>query len=201
MATTYYATTTANYPIGTSTATWQTWLDYGQTTTAASTQIQYIWTTWNTTGTGTGLYTVPAQQHGLSPATPEEIEEHRRRTVAQAEVFARQAAERTALQEATAARASGLLLEVLDDEQAAAWKRHEHFDVRVRDGKRGFRTFRLHHRLAGGVVELDDKGKPRVRYCIHLTRGEPTIDTLIAQKLMLETDLPGFERVANRSIA
>jgi hypothetical protein len=62
------------------------------------------------------------------------------------------------------------------------------------------RRYLIHRGQVRNVLELDDKGRPRARWCGHPDpRVEPTPDedAMLAQKLLIETDEARFRDVAN----
>lgn len=102
-------------------------------------------------------------------------------------------------------RAKALLMELLTPEQNVQYETLGHFDVEVvdpRDGRE--RLFRIKHGTTGNVSEISRRNRQSVlaRYCIHHygrdDHGrEPTEDTMAHQLLMLQSELPEFERIAN----
>lgn len=89
-------------------------------------------------------------------------------------------------------RARELLYEHLDEEQAATYRSDLYFET---VGSRGTR-YRIEWGYAGNVLALDDEGRPWRRYCCHPS-GYVNEDTLLTQKLLLETDEDRFLAVAN----
>lgn len=86
-----------------------------------------------------------------------------------------------------------LLLDVLTEQQKWQYARTRCFTVRGSDG----RTFVL--RKGGTTHELDKNGKPTLSHCIHLPHSYIDEDSLVAVKMMLETDCAEFRRIANTS--
>lgn len=119
-----------------------------------------------------------------------EAEEHRRRA-AEAEKVA--AEERKKAEEAEA-RAEQLLRQHLSDEQLADYDAHGHIHVIGADGVR----YRLEKKWSGNILEF--KGDRAVaRYCVHPRERIPVHDSIMAQKLMLETDPASLKKIANRT--
>jgi hypothetical protein len=88
-------------------------------------------------------------------------------------------------------RANTRLMELLDSEQQKDLKNSGIFYLTV-----GERRYKI---MPGSVVTLMGvDGQPESSFCIHPTTSVPAADWAIAQKLMLETDEPGFLRIANR---
>jgi hypothetical protein len=52
--------------------------------------------------------------------------------------------------------------------------------------------------MVGNVEELDAKGNPKLKLCVHPV-NVPLADALVTQKLLLETDEQEFRRMANIS--
>jgi predicted protein tyrosine phosphatase len=146
-----------------------------------------VWTTWqNNTASSNTVY--PQRYAQPAPLTAEQIAEQEARFAKlerrrKREVRQRQIAE---------LRAQRLLHELLTDEQAKEYAERKSFHVRVRD-----RTFRINRGLAGNITEIDEAGNQLAKYCVHLYGQEPTEDSMVAQLLMLQTDLAEFERRAN----
>lgn len=198
-----------NYSSNNTTMVWGTWVQG----TTSSTSTNGVWSVWVDQGT-TSAYqnnvwqawqnsTAVTVVYNNVPQPPPETEEQRTARLAREAEWRRQSEEAAQLRQVAEERARQLLLEVLDDEQAAELAKDNRFHVKVRDPRdRRFRTFRIGcHGTAGNITELDEHGKGRYKYCIHLTGWEPREDSWVAQKLMLETDLEAFERIANRSLA
>lgn len=61
----------------------------------------------------------------------------------------------------------------------------------------GEKKFRIDRGHAGNVKLVDERNEVVESYCIHPEGGIPDADAMLAQKLLLETDLETFERVAN----
>lgn len=117
------------------------------------------------------------------PQTPEQIE-RRNRALLRRKVVAHRA-ER---------RAKKLLMRVLNDLQLHEYAKNGSFTTVAADG----RIFRLRSNKTAELLGMD--GKPVASYCIHLTGGYRPEDTLVAQKLLLDTDPARFEEVANVTV-
>lgn len=90
-------------------------------------------------------------------------------------------------------RAHALLVEHLTYHQRRQLKKHGHFNVRVAG-----RNFRISNKsIYHNVFELDADGNIIREFCAHTLPGCPQSDHALAQKLMLETALDDFCRVAN----
>lgn len=86
-----------------------------------------------------------------------------------------------------------LLLEVLTEAQQAEYARTKSFTVQGADGK----IYKL--RKGGTTHQIDESGLAVLSHCIHLPYSYIDEDTLIAVKLMLETDPATFLKIANTS--
>lgn len=189
---------------GTTSGTYRVWT-YWTTTTATSTTnvVQPQWYEWQNAGTasykiavcGRGVYDLPAQE------TAEQRAERLERQAAERAKWAREARRHKIRAEVAAIRARRLLDEILTADQAEQYERDRYFELAVHDSRTGsVRRFRVSHGRSGNVAEIDESGHVRRRACIHpYGVNEPTEDTLAAQKLLLETNLEEFERVANWS--
>lgn len=177
---------------------WSKWT----TNTSASTTgyVEAVWTRWNgIDGTITSgrtyrqskMVQIPAEAYVPPAPTPEQLEAEKRR---REEAERKLAAEKKA-REAAEARAKELLLQLLNAEQQAQFKKDRTFRVVAGDGV----TFRIKDGWAGNVEELNKDGKAVNRFCIHPQQDIPVGDNLIAQKLLLEADPKEFRRIANRT--
>lgn len=88
--------------------------------------------------------------------------------------------------------AEGLLLETLDDDQAAEYRRHERFTLIV-----GERKYRIRKGMHGNIDLLDGEDRVVERLCVFAKGGVPPQDNMLAQKLVLETDEAHLRERAN----
>jgi hypothetical protein len=91
-------------------------------------------------------------------------------------------------------RARAILAAYLTEEQRAQLARDKFFVVR---GSKG-RLFEIRHGRVQNVTLLGPDGKAVVRLCAHPSLAVPDGDTMLAQKLLLETDEEEFYRIANK---
>lgn len=150
---------------------WSTWTD------STSVSATITWDAWNTTYTnGNTSYTLPAVS-----------DEQRER-------MAVEAAERRREADDAKERARALLVECLTASQRREFNKDGWFHVETANGRRRYR-------LAPGSAPLRVHGEDGSRwsYCIHPDYGYPAEDTVLAQKLLLETDEDAFLRIANAS--
>lgn len=166
----YYFTSTNIYTTGTWPSSWvypQTIYDY---------QVQPVYEP---------LVLTPAQQRANEAEARRGIERRRRQRAAEArtEVSAQRKAER-------------LLLQHLTSEQRDEYTRLKRFTVIGSDG----RLYRVNRGRTGNVelIEATNEGVFALeRFCIHPSERVPDEDTMLAQKLLIESDLAAFRRIAN----
>jgi len=168
---------------------WQTWSV--SNTEASNTSISItnqVWNNWITTSSTTigGINNQPVRM------TAEEIESHR----IESERLRIQHQEETKKREEIARlaneKAEELLRSLLTEEQIKKLETEDWFPVVVND-----KEYRIERGSRGNVVRIDKHKK--YRYCIHPTELVPDADTMIAQKLMLESNEEQFLKIANRS--
>lgn len=201
---------------GTSTDTGVTiWTNWTRLETCATTTATAWPTSWiETTASITNAATTWVVWNGrLQPAAPSREQVHRggfRLPTLEEAIAANRAREerldqllartRAAQAEAAKARAQLLLRENLTDQQKAELADKRFFTLTKIDSATGERRhYRIHTGRAGNVEQVDENGQRLARYCIHPKISCPDEDTMLAQKLMLETCEPEFLRVANRS--
>lgn len=93
-----------------------------------------------------------------------------------------------------ATRALKLLHEFTTPEQQAELEAKKHIHVRAQNGE----LFRIDARDHQNVYKIVDD-KPVVQYCIVIgMSGLPTYDLMLAQKLLLETNVAEFFQIANQ---
>lgn len=187
---------------------WTGWVtSAGAILTNASSTSSQIWRIWaSTTGSATslnlpfGVGTLGATvAHAHAAATGRQInarmspeeralhEDYERRTFAAA-------AEQEAARKIAGEKAEVLLRSMLTAEQ-----QHDLEHKRCFYLYSGGKKFRIDRGRTGNVKLVDDKDQVVESYCIHPQSDCPDADTMLAQKLLLETDRETFERVANIS--
>lgn len=173
------------------------WTDWVVVSNATTTSAE-IWTDWNlaygTTATITiqGAYTARnVVSVAAPPPTAEELEARAEADRLRAERRREREAEVAAARE----RAEALLLSCLDEEQRKELHSHNRFHVTAPSGRRY-----CINRGRAGNVSARDRANRLVRYCIHDYVGLPDADTMLGQKLMLETDEAGFLATANATL-
>lgn len=167
-----------------SSATWRTWVDSGLST--ASSGSNTVWISWcgsDTSDQWTGLY----QPHKLTVEQQEQRRLQREEAERQRKEHARKKAEANE-------KALALLCGMLTQEQREQLNTMSAFEVETERAK-----YRIKRGRFGNVEELDADGRIIARYCIHPRQSVPDADTMLAQKLMLETDEAAFLRMANKT--
>jgi hypothetical protein len=91
-------------------------------------------------------------------------------------------------------RALKLLRASLSDRQWEQFQANRFFEVIGPDGRT---RYAIYQGRSANVYRLDETGKPLKRLCIHPRIDCPDEDTMLAQKLMIETNPLEFERIAN----
>lgn len=117
----------------------------------------------------------------LRQMTPEEQEAEKQRRANEKE-----------LKKQADARAELLLRSSLSRKQLGELKRRGYFHVMV-----GKRRFRITRKRTHNVMEVDARGRVRKTFCAHPIDQVPDADTMLAQKLWLETEPKEFFKIAN----
>jgi hypothetical protein len=182
-------TITCTDSCSTSYVVWQNWNQNYTVTTGSITvtNVTYVndnvWTNWN------DLYTTGSASSQYIIYQPDRESERRMQ-----EQYRREAAERQAREARAASRALRILKSVLSPEQARQFDEHQFFEVQAQNGTV---RYLLARGRSANVYRLDAEGKPVKRFCVHPGIACPDEDTLLAQKLLLETNPAEFERLAN----
>lgn len=180
------------------TTPWPAWVEtHRGTKTLTSNATWIVWNQARTTSTITTGSNLLARDVQISD---EEYQARRvREEAARVEREARYRAEAIERERAKE-RALLLLREHLTDEQKAELADKRYFSLGVIDSKTGERrTYRIHQGRAGNVEQVDENGRRLKRFCIHPDISCPDEDTMLAQKLLLQTNEAEFLRVANHS--
>lgn len=168
------STNTVRISVGQAAATWDSWVRNGSSITAA-------------------LRPRAARIAAPPPLTREDhirLEAERaRRREEQARILAKQAK--------ASDRAEKLLRECLSPRQAAELQRQGHFHVEVIGLNGAIRRYRIERGRSGNVKQVDEQGRVLKRLCLHPIESVPDADTMLAQKLLLETDEEQFLQTAN----
>jgi hypothetical protein len=91
-------------------------------------------------------------------------------------------------------RAEALLRSCLTPQQQEELDRLNHFHLLVGD-----RRYRIKRGRSRNIELLDESGRPIKKLCAHPGEYVPDADTMLAQKLMLETDEEAFLKLANHT--
>ncbi len=199
-----YATDQIVYGCGSVTASataWVNWNQYGTWTTASA---LYAWVEWNGiyTSASSSNQTIIAGQLLVNQITPEQLAAQQREFEARLARGILAEKEATARRVQAVGRARALLDSLLSAPQRKTLQEQKFFDLEVqaRDGAK--KVYRIRQGRSGNVDLLGADGKPIRRYCAHPDLFVPDEDTMLAQKLMLETAEEQFLRTANcREIA
>lgn len=186
--------------------TWSNWTNDTTSSTDSTACAPVIWQAWND-GTRSavaytgGLYTAPITFRpapGWSVWVEENDEQKRARHVMLAATVQREAADR--IERALAAeRAEKLLRESLTPAQLIELTERNHFHLETLTAAGERRRYRIQRGRSGNVKQVDDAGKVIKTLCAHPMPLVPDADTMLTQKLWLETDEAAFLRVANHS--
>jgi hypothetical protein len=152
-----------------------------QMTTSATTN---AWIIWNSDYSQAGSFTSSGSYAFTRSQT--EIAEQERKIKEEQE--ARAAAKQ---------RAKVLLMEHLDEEQKKSLEKDRKFIVHSCDKKR---VYVIKHGRAGNIELLNDEGIAVAKFCIHPAIQCPDEDTMLAQKLLLETNEAQFLKIANKTV-
>lgn len=197
------------YRTGSSTDTiWYTWAS--PSTTAITSHTHTIWAGWmdtmSQTATTSSIYTLQTNtETAWSNWNTINIVQHKRveptaeeRAAAVARDVAARERHQAALELAkqAEARAEQLLVENLSLKQRVEYLEHKHFTVHGRGAR-----FRIRKGRNGNIDVVNAEGILTHRLCGHPGIMVPDFDTMLAQKLALETDEDAFIKVANKHVA
>lgn len=157
------------------------------TASASASSTNYVWATWNA-ATATTVTNVWGTWNGVVEETREQRQVRERRQAEFVEEQRKQASEAAAAR----ARAARLLEANLDEEQRKTLVEKNCFYLHTKAG----RKYRIDRGTHGNVKLIDETGKILKGYCAQ-PDGVPVEDSMLAQKLMLESDEDAFLRVAN----
>lgn len=182
----------------TSTATnyvWSNWIDNATTAISTSSTTANIWYTWNsailTVDSGTGscdstYMWKPKELTESEQLAVKEREEERKRL----EI------ERLTKEKLKEETARELLREVLTEEQNDQFDEKGYFELTALNSGNKYRINRGRTR---NVQLLDKNNEPIRRLCFHPMDRVHDFDTMVAQKLMIETNEEQVKQVANYS--
>lgn len=186
----------------TSTAIWPTWVVQATASYTASTvSTATIWNEWNScyaqsTNQSAQIYgQLNHQQLGQQVAqnrSAAQVEELRRQMARQQEQNEIAFATLRKQRESAEARARELLERCLSLEEKARLRQHGHIVVCGAKNR-----YRIRQGRVGNVDVVGKNGIITGRLCAHPSAPTPDFDTMLAQKLMIETDEAAFLRIAN----
>jgi hypothetical protein len=194
-----YGTTSMDCGTGTSSYIWGTW--NGTVTASTTSSSDYVWRTWtnNTTvATVTNSLTWSSwnTSYHIQELTKEQKAEQERIKSEQQERFRIEQEELRAKEKQKEENARQLLREVLTEEQNKQFDEKGYFELTaVKSGN----IYRINRGRSRNVELLDKNKKVLSRLCFHPTEYVHNFDTMVAQKLMLETDEEEVKKVANYS--
>lgn len=172
---------------GGSGTTWAVWVD---TSTTGTSNITWdIWvndvtasTTTNTTANSTPP---PVQLSDAEAAEFRAVEEQRKAAAKQAQLDRVKAVK----------RAKKLLRSLLSPKQKRELTERQQFSMVGSEGG----IYEIRQGRSGNVYRVDKEGRRDMSYCCHPREYVPDEDTMLAQKLALETDEGAFCELANAS--
>lgn len=186
---------------------WRTWVESSASVTAldgnwchtnypevhmlGTSATNQVWTVWasQTALSGTVMVRRPANDHRVLTS-----EQRAAQAAREAELTVKYEREKTARILAEQ-KAEILLRQMLTPEQKESLEQKKCFFLHTPDGKK----FRIDRGRTGNVKLVNARDEVIESYCIHPKIACPDADTMLAQKLLIETDLEQFERVANIS--
>lgn len=168
-----------------------------QSVTVTGSNIQ-IWTAWNSVYTPTSTIIGSAPGRALSAEERQALETQRAadRVLYEAQRKANEAEETKARE-----RAEILLQQSLDEKQRAELKANGFFELDVISKNGDRRRYRIHRKWSASIQQVDPSSGKRLKtLCIHPGMSVPIADSMLAQKLMLESGMEDeLLRIANHS--
>lgn len=185
-----------------STTTWVQWVD--AVVSSSSPNSTNPWVQWvdavssSTTNSANPVWdawcrpTETMLQGGVAAAARAVSAEERARWAAREAELNRVADVERAARKLADAKAEVLLRQLLTPEQQEDLDKKRCFYLHS-----GGKKYRIDRGRTGNVKLVDEQDQVVESYCIHPSVACPDADTMLAQKLLLETDIETFERVAN----
>lgn len=171
---------------------WKIWVDTGTTAGTASCVTDTIWTGWQTIQTG-GV----THWNRLVPAVPIETEAERRARDERYRLAVESERKAAQKRDAAKARAMELLNSFLSQEQRESLRKERFFYVRAPSG----RLYRIDQGTHGNLKTVDPQTRKVIeRLCIQ-PGGVPEGDSMLTQKLMIETAEDALRAHANITLA
>lgn len=181
-----------NYYVGTLTATTATSVQPANLSTTSGT----TWTAWNTiyVANTNNITRLNVDVPRAAPLTPEE----QRARAEERQRWDRVRAEEAKVRAEADQRAEKILHEALTNKQRAELRDRGFFTMETIRPSGERRTYRIKRGRSGNVEQIDPtSGRVLKRLCAHPIMHVPDPDTMLAQKLMLETMEDEFLRIAN----
>lgn len=181
---------------------WQSWITSASQTTTGGFNTRIIYPTFDNQMTGattTNIDIIWCDWNGIYIPTPNQVQSNQNPLPTNADMETRLWREMTELKqkkELARKAAKDLLTANLTPAQVKELETHKFFTVHSRTHQR---TYRVRQGRAGNVLMIDGGGRIIEQICIHPTIDCPDEDTMLAQKLMLETDEDYFLKTANRT--
>ena len=200
---TIYTSASSSYPAGTgnslsdvraiTTAASQIWQVWNDVTTGSATTTNSVFDTWARWSAQTTDSETMAHVLRSWVGSQEQVREAEQRRQARRRREEQQWLQRKKQRKVAGKRADKILVEHLSRLQRRQLEKLGFFDVEVAG-----RKFRIHNnKYQHNVFELDDENRPVREFCAHTSHACPQSDHALAQKLMLESALDEFCRVAN----
>ena len=169
---------------------WQQWHNCGTTTSNIIT-VTNSWVNW--AEEAHDRYTTRKMTKAERLRREEEERRWRAEEAARHEKYLAEEREREAKRKAADERAMGLLISMLTREQQTDLKNHKHFFVKALSG----RLYRIDQGSHGNVKVVDPLSRKVIeRLCIQ-PDGVPAGDSMLMQKLLIETAEPALRKYAN----
>lgn len=174
-----------------STSVWVEWVQGVVHSSTATTAGNVIWAGW--CQDSPQIRQIPSARlaEALTGRSPVSSEERARWAAREAELKL-QAETEVAARKLAEAKAEVLLRQLLTPEQQDDLDKKRCFYLHS-----GGKKYRIDRGRTGNVKLVDELDQVVESYCIHPSIACPDADTMLAQKLLLETDIETFERVAN----
>lgn len=161
-----------------------------QLTSAGATTTNQVWGQWNT------------RINNLRDATQEEVRRAQRNQAVYERELADYQREQARITEARSKandRAENLLRENLSAAQREELTLKGFFTLKTIQPSGEERVYRIGRGRSRNVQQVDASGRVLKTLCAHPTANVPDADTMLSQKLMLETQETDFLRIANHS--
>jgi hypothetical protein len=180
-------TSTTSTTITAASTAWYQW-----TESTSGTASSDVWIIWASIDSSTGTYGLLGEPY-VDQRTPEQQAADEARITAERERIRAAAAEAESARATARDKARALLQSMLTVQQREQLQREMFFEIVSQSQQR----YRIRQGTHGNVRLLNAAGTEVASYCGQPC-GVPDEDAMLAQKLQLEYDEPGFLRAANR---